>query len=68
MPNMKVLYSNMKVQDSVKYHSNISKSKRGVKHTVEDRRNKTWGKVTTIKGNLSEIDMVDYRVEISLGS
>ena len=65
-PTLKVHDSDMIVEDSVKYLGNILTSKGGIKDTIEDRRNKGWGKVAAIKGILSQIDMGDNRVEMGL--
>ena len=65
-PTLKVHDSDMIVEDSVKYLGNILTSNGGIKDTIEDRRNKGWGKVAAIKGILSQIDMGDNRVEMGL--
>ena len=51
---------------SVKYLGNIVTSQGGVTETLEDRRNKGWGKVAVIEGILSEVDMGSRRVEVGL--
>ena len=56
----------MKLSDSAKYLGNFVTSRGGVRDTVEDRRNKGWGKVATIKGILSEVDLGQNTVEVGL--
>jgi hypothetical protein len=65
-PKLKIRNSEMKISDSAKYLGNFVTSRGGVRDTVEDRRNKGWGKVATIKGLLSEVDLGDNRVEVGL--
>jgi hypothetical protein len=50
----------------IKYLGNIVSSHGGVADTIEDRRNKGWGKVSLIQGILSEVDMGSRRVEVGL--
>ena len=38
----------------------------GVKETIQDRRNKGWGKVAQILGILGEVDMGANRIEAGL--
>ena len=38
----------------------------GVRDTLEDRRNKGWVKVATIKGILKQVEMGTHRVEVGL--
>ena len=52
--------------ESVKYLGNIVTPQGGVAETIEDRRNKGWGKVAAIMGILSEVDMGRRRVEVGL--
>ena len=65
-PKLKVHNSEMKEADSIKYLGNIVTSNGGVADTIEDRRNKGWGKVATILGILSEVDMGSRRVKVGL--
>ena len=65
-PTLKVHNSNMKEAESTKYLGNLVTSCGGVRDTVEDRRSKGWGKVATIKGILSEVDLGNHRVQIGL--
>ena len=55
----------MKISDSAKYLGNVA-SRGGVCDTVEDRRNKGCGKVATIKGILSVVDLGENTVEMGL--
>ena len=65
-PKLKVHDSEMLEATSVKYLGNIVSSHGGVLETIEDRRNKGWGKVSTILGILSEVDLGNRRVEVGL--
>ena len=65
-PTLKVHNSNMKEAKSTKYLGNLVTSHGGVRDTVEDRRSKGWGKVATIKGILSEVDLGNHRVQVGL--
>ena len=65
-PTLKVHNSNMKEAKSTKYLGNLVTSRGGVRDTVEDRRSKGWGKVATIKGILSEVDLGNHRVQVGL--
>ena len=56
-PKLKVHESTMKESDSSKYLGTIVSSMGGVKETLEDRRNKGWGKVASILGILAQVDM-----------
>ena len=56
----------MKEVASAKYLGNFVSSTGGVRETVEDRRSKGWGKVATIEGILSSVDLGDHRVEVGL--
>ena len=56
----------MKEAGSAKYLGNFVTANGGVRDTIEDRRNKGWGKVATIKGILSAVDLGDHRVEVGL--
>ena len=51
---------------AVKYLGNIVTSQGGVTATIEDRRNKGWGKVATILGILQVVDMGSRRLEVGL--
>ena len=65
-PKLKVHDSDMSEADSVKYLGNIVTSRGGVTETIEDRRNKGWGKVATILGIIKEVDMGSRRLEVRL--
>ena len=65
-PTLKIHKSNMKEAKSAKYLGNLITSRGGVSETVEDRRSKGWGKVATIQGILSEVDLGSHRVEVGL--
>ena len=65
-PKLNVHNSEMKEADSIKYLGNIVTTNGGNADTIEDRRNKGWGKVATILGILSEVDMGSRRVEVGL--
>ena len=65
-PKLKIHKSQMKEVTSAKYLGNFVSSSGGVQATVEDRRSKGWGKVATIEGILSAVDLGDHRVEVGL--
>ena len=65
-PTLKVHNTKMKEAESTKYLGNLITSSGGVRQTVEDRRSKCWGKLATIKGILSEVDLGDNRVQVGL--
>ena len=52
--------------DKAKYLGNYLSSSGGVKDTIEDRRNKGWGKVSQILGILGEVDMGGHRMEAGI--
>ena len=45
----------MKKKNSTKYLGNVLSSSSGQSDNIEDRRNRGWGKVSTIMGILSEV-------------
>ena len=51
---------------SSKYLGNVLTSVGGVRATIEDRRNKGWGKVSQILGILGEVPLGPYRIEVGL--
>ena len=51
---------------STKYLSNFVSTQGGIRVTVEERRNKGWGKVAEIMSILSEVDMGMHRLEVGL--
>ena len=64
-PTLKVHTSNMKVVRSQRYLGDIISSTGSLRDTIEDRRNKGWGKISDISAILSE--MPDTRkIEIGL--
>ena len=65
-PKLKVHKATMHEAGSVKYLGNIVTSHGGIHETIEDRRNKGWGKVAVIQGILSEVDMGSRRLEVGL--
>ena len=56
----------MKEAGAAKYLGNFVTSSGGVRETIEDRRNKGWGNVATIKGILSAVDLGDHRLDVGL--
>ena len=56
----------MPATDVTKYLGNYVNSKGTHTATIEDRRNKGWGKVATIMGILGEVAMGTHRVEAGL--
>ena len=56
----------MEKEESTKYLGNILSTKGGISETITDRRNKGWGKVSTILGILSEFQMGDDKLEPGL--
>ena len=67
-PKLKIHKSQRKEVASAKYLGNFVSSTGGVRETVEDRRSKGWGKVTTIEGILSSVDLGDLRKAILVNS
>ena len=65
-PTLKVHNDIMPVTDATKYIGNQVTSSGTQKSTIEDRRNKGWGKVATIMGILAEVGMGAHRVEAGL--
>ena len=65
-PELKVHDSKMPATDVTKYLGNYVNSKGTHTSTIEDRRNKGWGKVATIMGILGEVAMGTHRVEAGL--
>ena len=63
-PELNVHKASKHEAESVKYLGNIVTSYGGVAGTIEDRRNKGWGKVSAIQGILSEVDMGSQLVEV----
>ena len=56
-PSLKVHKENMHKKESTKCVGNILSTKNGISETIEDRRSKGWGRIATIMGTLSELDM-----------
>ena len=56
----------MKKSECTKYLGNLVSSKGGICETIEDRRNKGWGKVSTIMGILEEVTLGSHRLEVGL--
>ena len=65
-PDLKVHNDPMKKTDSTKYLGNVLSTEGGQGDNIEDRRNRGWGKVSTIMGILSEVDMGMHKIEVGL--
>ena len=65
-PKLKIHTDNMKQSTCTKYLGNFITSEGGHKATVEDRRNKGWGKVAQVKAILQEGPFASHRVEAGL--
>ena len=65
-PTLKVHSRDMHETPSSKYLGNVLTSAGGVRDTIEDRRNKGWGKVAQILGILGEVPLGQYRIEVGL--
>jgi hypothetical protein len=65
-PDLKVHNHIMQKTDSTKYLGNVLSTTGGQSDNIEDRRNRGWGKVSTIMGILSEVDMGKHRLEVGL--
>ena len=65
-PTLKVHEQSMHKNRSSKYLGNILTSDGAVRETIEDRRNKGWGKVAQILGILGEVPLGQYRIEVGL--
>ena len=61
-PDLKIHKSHMKKSECTKYLGNLVSSK----CTIEDHRNKGWGKVSTIMGILEEVTLGSHRLEVGL--
>ena len=62
-PTLKVHNDVMEKKLSTKYLGNISSTNGGQDENIEDRRCKGWGKIATIMGILSEVDMGVHKLE-----
>ena len=65
-PTLKVHKENMPSTNVTKYVGNYVTSTGTNKTTIEDRRNKGWGKVASIMGMLEEVGVGPHRVEAGL--
>ena len=65
-PKLKVHNTPMVESDKAKYLGNFISSKGGVTDTIDDRRNKGWGKVAQVMGILESVDFGARRVEVGL--
>ena len=65
-PTLKVHKHNMHKEESTKYLGIILSSNGSLSENIEDRRNKGWGKISSIMGILSELDMGVHRLEAGL--
>ena len=64
-PKLKVHQSDMKSSDTVRYLGDIISASGSLRPNIEDRRSKGWGKVSEIKGIISELPEI-RRIEIGL--
>ena len=64
-PQLKVHERDMKSAQTVRYLGDIVSASGAMRPCIEDRRNKGWGKVSELKGILSELPAI-RRVEIGL--
>ena len=64
--NLKVHKEIMLKKESTKYLGHILSANGSNDSTIEDRRNKGWGKISTIMGILEEVDMGANRLEAGL--
>ena len=65
-PTLKVHNVDMQKKQSVKYLGNMLSTNGGLSETIDDRRNKGWGKISTIMAILSEVDMGVNQLEAGL--
>ena len=65
-PDLRVHKDSMKKTSSTKYLGNVLSTTGGQSDNIEDRRNRGWGKVSTIIGILSEVDMGLHKLEAGL--
>ena len=65
-PKLKVHEENMHDVQSFKYLGNIVTTNGGNQATIEDRRNRGWGKVAQIMGILGEVETGAHRMEVGL--
>ena len=65
-PSLKVHKEEMHEVESGKYLGNFVTSRGGVWATVEDRRNRGWGKVSQVMAILEEVALGRHRVEAGL--
>ena len=64
-PILKVHQSDMKLSQTVRYLGDIISSSGSLRPCIEDRRSKGWGKVSELKGIISELPEI-RRIEIGL--
>ena len=65
-PELKVHKEKMHDVESTKYLGNCVTTRGGVRATIEDRRNKGWGKVSQVMAILGEVALGRNRVEAGL--
>ena len=65
-PTLKVHKENMHDVQSFKYLGNIVTTNGGNRATIEERRNRGWGKVAQIMGILGEVETGGHRIEAGL--
>ena len=65
-PTLRVNKEPMMKKNIAKYLGNILSTEGGLDDTIEDRRSKGWGRIASIMGILSEVDMGAHRIEAGL--
>ena len=65
-PKLQVHANIMPEAKQIKYLGNIITCKGGNRATIEDRRNKGWGKVSTIMGILGELELGAHKIMVGL--
>ena len=65
-PTLKVHSQDMHEVRSSKYLGHVLTASGSVRETIEDRRNKGWGKVAQILGILGEVPLGKHRIEVGL--
>ena len=65
-PTLKIHKQSMKESQCAKYLGHLVSPGGGLSETIEDRRNKGWGKVSSILAILSELGTGGHRVEVGL--
>ena len=65
-PTLRVHNEPMLKKTDAKYLGNMLSTEDGLNATIEDRRSKGWGKIASIMGILSEVDMGVHKLEAGL--